>query len=397
MLESTLSEAAAVPDDPAVVAVLAGLARVQMQINAPDALETADRALAAAERLRVTRLVAEALITKGSDLDIQGRPFEGMALVRGGIEMAVENGWVDTELRGRSNLANMLFNDDPVAATDLVMDAREIARRLGSMHDYKWITFVCYGSSTVLGRWDWSLELTRDIEDCDPSPLDLEGVHGVRALVAAYRGEADLAATERALAVELAPEVTRPDFLAARHSDASEIAGLTGRLDEAYDEAMTALRIEPRVFTAYFACRWAVWARDLDKARAAAELLDLEQVRGRYADAIRTSARAGVAALAGERAAAVAGYRAAISTFRALATPVDLGLALMGFATLLGPGEAGTREAADEARAIFERLGANALIARLDIGLAGWPDAPAGRSAAASPVGRGEEEPAPER
>jgi hypothetical protein len=59
--------------------------------------------------------------------------------------------------------------------------------------------------------------------------------------------------------------------------------------------------------------------------------------------------------------------------FRDLDVPTDLGIALMDFAALLGPGEPGTREAAAEARSIFEGLGAHGLIARLELGLGAWP------------------------
>jgi hypothetical protein len=292
----------------------------------------------------------------------------------GRIDLAVEHCWIDIELRGRSNLSGTLFSDRPVEATEIATAARELARRMGSMHDFKWTTFMAYGGGFTLGRWDWVLELASEIEDGDASELDLEGVHGIRAIVAAYRGEAEVAMREHAMAVEIAAEATRPEFLASRHSDAGEIAGLMGRLDEAYEEAVAAIGIEPHVFNVKLACRWAIWARDAARARTAAESLDAERVRGEYADAQRTVSRAGVAGLAGDRPAAVAGYRTAIAAFRTLDTPVDLGIALMDFATLLGQGEA-EREAADEARAIFVGLGANGLIERLDIGLAGWPDA----------------------
>src|SRR5207342_2402125 len=99
-------------------------------------------------------------------------------------------------------------------------------------------------------RWDWVLELTREIEEGDASSLDLESVHRTRGFVAAYRGQADLAASELELSDQVAPEATRPEFLAGRHSDAGEIAGLSGRLDEAHDEAMAGLRIAALAYLA---------------------------------------------------------------------------------------------------------------------------------------------------
>ena len=116
-----------VPDDPAVVALLAALARVQMQIVSPDAIDTVDRALGPAERLRLTQIIADAIVTKAAIIDTLGRPLEGTALVRGGIDLAVEHGWIDIELRGRSNLSSTLFSDRPVEATEIATAARELA------------------------------------------------------------------------------------------------------------------------------------------------------------------------------------------------------------------------------------------------------------------------------
>ena len=373
VLEQALAATGGSDDDPAVVALVATLARVRMQMSDPTALELVDRALVTAERLRETKIVADALITKGGVLDTAGRLLEGMALTRGGAELAAANGWIDTQLRGRSNLANALFNEDPRAAAEMAAEARELARRLGNMHDVKWITFVSYGAGFVVGRWDWVLELAEDIEQSDPNPLDLEGIHGMRAMIAAYQGNQEIAEREFAVRQAIEPEASRPEFLAFRHADTSEIAGLAGRLDEAYNEAMTGLRIEPRVGIVNLASRWAAWARDVDRARAAAAMLEGDQTRGRYVDAQRSLVGSTVAALAGDTSTAVRGYRAAIETFRDLQVPVDLGIALMNFATLLGPGEPGTREAAAEARSIFEGLGAHGLITRLDLGLAAWP------------------------
>ena len=132
-------------------------------------------------------------------------------------------------------------------------------------------------------------------------------------------------------------------------------------------------RIEPHVVNV---AAWPAAGRSgpatSTRARAAAELARRRAGTWRYVDA-QPDGRAGPGwpPSPATDQPAVAGYRTAIATFRALETPVDLGIALMDFATLLGPDEAGTREAADEARAIFDGLGANGLIERLDIGLAG--------------------------
>ena len=94
------------------------------------------------------------------------------------------------------------------------------------MHDFKWTTFLCYGAGFTLGRWDWVLELTREIEEGDANSLDLECVHRTRALSPRTAARPNWP-RELEPAVQIAPEATRPEFLASRHSDAGEIAGLS--------------------------------------------------------------------------------------------------------------------------------------------------------------------------
>ena len=54
--------------------------------------------------------------------------------------------------------------------------------------------------------------------------------------------------------------------------------------------------------------------------------------------------------------------------------PFYVGLTALEFATLVGPDEPESAAAADEARAIWTRLGSPPLLARLDEGLARWAE-----------------------
>ena len=182
-------------DDPTVVALVAALARVQMQTGHPDAIQTVDRALVAAERLRATRIIVEGMITKGGIMDVLGRPIEGMTLVRGGIELAAR------ERLDRDGAAR------PGQPRECTVQRRPSTgvrghRRGARTRPPDWAACTTssgrpscvYGSGITVGRWDWVLELTREIEEGDASSLDLESVHRTRGFVAAYRGQADLAA-----------------------------------------------------------------------------------------------------------------------------------------------------------------------------------------------------------
>ena len=372
LLDSALAACAGSEDQPVVVRVVAELARALMLNNDPRAVEVADRALVAAERLAAIPIIAEALVTKAAALDTDGRRYEGMAILRGAIELAVTYRLTSTELRARSNYATQLWLDDPRASFAASIEVRELAGRLGARDQFKWSTWQCYEGGLALGRWDWILELTAEMEALDPGPLDLEGIHGTRALVAAYRGDAATAARERAVADRTSPEASRPDFVAMRHLDHAEIVALGGRLAEAYDEAMIASRLVPFVWMRVLAARLAFWMGDLERAQRAVELVRESSERGAYADALRDGVEAGLASLEGRHDEANTKYRSAADAFRRLDLPLDLGRCQLEYAILVGPDDPGAHAAAEEARAIFTRLGSPPLLERLDSGLARW-------------------------
>ena len=95
--------------------------------------------------------------------------------------------------------------------------------------------------------------------------------------------------------------------------------------------------------------------------------------RGRAIAARRVLLRAGVQALEGDRDAAIKGFREAIRSWRDLDAPFYLGVALLEFASLIGPSDSEALAAAEEARALWTRLGSAAMLSRLDAGLAQWP------------------------
>ena len=366
VLESALDARAGMDEAPEVVALVGALARAFMQIDDPRALETAERSLVVAERLPVASIVADALVTKASVLDLAGHRLEGIALMRGAIELAVAERLVGTELRARSNLVVQLRTDDPRAATDVAIEVRELARRLGLRNDFMWTTWFCYSGGLLLGNWDWLEELTAEIEASDPGPLDLYGVLGTRATLAAYRGQSTEADVLIVSADAVAPPATRPGFVASRIALRAEIAALAGDPRQASEDGLTAARMESSITTAGPAVRWALWSEDVGRAREAMSILRETPERGRYVAALRSSLGAGLAALEGRRADAVTDFRAAAAIFRELDLPLDLGLSQLEYAARVGPDDAGARAAAEEARAIFDLLGAGALRERLD-------------------------------
>jgi hypothetical protein len=116
--------------------------------------------------------------------------------------------------------------------------------------------------------------------------------------------------------------------------------------------------------------RAAIRLGDLVEARAAVEVPAYRAEVGIARDAERASIEAGVVALEGRRDEAVARYQEAARSLRALDLPQDLAAMLLDAACVLGPDDPAVPAMAEEARAIYERIGARVLLDRLDEAMA---------------------------
>ena len=149
---------------------------------------------------------------------------------------------------------------------------------------------------------------------------------------------------------------------------------MAGRLEEAYRRGDRLARGSVRM-----ARRWQPNSPGMPRSRSATRLeLGRPSIFIRLADLTvgsrrqpGCSSRPGSRALEGDRAGAVAGYRAAIAAYRALDLRLLLGLALSEYAVLARPDQPEADAVVEEARAIFTALGSPPLLDRLEIGLAG--------------------------
>ena len=100
-------------------------------------------------------------------------------------------------------------------------------------------------------------------------------------------------------------------------------------------------------------------------------------MRGDAVGLDRVTLRAGIAALEGRRADAIAGYREALRGWAALGTAFDEALAVIDLATLLAPTDREMPEASaaiEAARETLVRLRAQPFLDRLDQGLGQPPE-----------------------
>ncbi len=374
VLEAAAADTAGLETEPDVIRLIAELSRAYGNARDPRALATAERALALAEPLELMPVIAEALINRALALSYMGRLYEPTAILRGVLPMAEAHGLIDSQLRALNNLSAGLDNEDPRSGLEVARTGVEVARRRG---DRGWMLQFLSGVldfAIILGDWQ---EADRILAEIDVG--ELPGALGVAfleraAYLHAVRGEIEQADATLATLAPMQATLDDPRAPAWDLLNAAFVHAFAGRLMEAYEAGMAGavMPVEQGLVCAEWAMHAALWLGDAVRARAALALFEARPDRGRMVAAKRQMLQAGLRALEGEREATMAGYRETIRTWRDMDLPFLLGLTLLEFATLVGPREPEARAAADEARAIWTRLGSPPLLARLDAGLARW-------------------------
>ena len=289
--------------------------------------------------------------------------------MRAGVEFADHRGFTATALRGLNNLAAYQTDSDPRAAAEATRSGLTLARRLGMRF---WIlSFVqnLAGISVRTGDWDLALaELEAELGgEMDLS--DRRGLLGSALVFRALRGQlaTDELAQFEAMFVDATDPVNQSNMLDVLASCAFG----EGRLGDAQGHARRASEL------AYFpgghvmAVRSTLWAHDLEAARSTVASFEATGAHGPALEANRVTLRAGIAALEGHTADALALYRDALRAWRDLGLPWDEALCAIDMATLLDPGEREVREAAEAARETLARLGAKPFLERLEAAMAG--------------------------
>ena len=359
-LEQAVAETAGLETEPDVIRLIAELSRAYGNARDPRALATADRALALAEPLELMPVIAEALLNRALALSFMGRVQEPTAILRGVLPMAEAHDLAATQLRALNNLSAGLGDQDPRSSHEVARTGVEVARRLG---DRGWmlsfLSGLLNGALFTLGDWEEADRILAEIDVGElPAALRAEFLENA-AYLHALRGEIEQAEATLGTVAPILATLDNPRVPAMKLLDAAFVHALAGRLTEAYEAGMAgaAMPVEQGLHCAEWATHAAFWLGDAQRARAALALFEARPDRGRVVAARRQMLQAGVRALEGDRSGAIAGYREAIRSWRDMDLPFFLGLTLLEFATLVGPGEPEARAAADEARAIWTRSG----------------------------------------
>jgi tetratricopeptide (TPR) repeat protein len=370
MLESALAQMADRKQTAEYATVASELARAYaFQSNYPASLALIEPALVTSSRLGLRERIVELLITKAWALVGEGRWYEHAATLRGALAMAERLGLLNSELRARNNLADVVQFDDPREALEIARVAIERAERVGWRSWSSTLVGEVGFAAIAAGEWQW-LRDSIDESYSDELPVMMRAdLDGSRAILAAAAGDIEAAEQHAArLRALLETGASDQDRLGAGLT-AAQLSLYSGDVAAAQRQAMDVLDVgiasgEPDQVLLLVA-RTALWQGDAEALRRAYEGLDAARP-SRLIDATRRLIEAALASLDGRSAEAKQAAREAIDAFRALDVPFELALAQLGVVALFGGVSEEGRAAAEEARETLTRLDAHGVLARLD-------------------------------
>ena len=365
---------------PGGVALLAQLSRAYFfHEEHRRAVEVADRALAAGERLDLVAIVSDALITRGSALSNLGRTYEGVGAIKAGLDLAEQHGLVSTALRGRVNLG--VFESDLRAAFETAEAALEVATRLGRRSFVTTLVTNAAAAALEVGEWEWAVRVVTVARDESLDEFARNILGWVLLNFSAWRGDDVTAEVDRLTA--WAESFDETGAREAVHDLSAQVALGAGDFVVAWDEWMAYAPSDalnaPRCYL--LAGLAALMTADADRAAAALTAHERTGSHGRLHALDRRLLRAGLSALDDRRMEALREARSVIGEYGRLGLPWRQALGALMLLSTIGGGEAEVRAAAESAREILARLGAKPFVERLDAALAHSPN-PAGRSAA---------------
>ena len=330
-------------------------------------LRSTDEALALWEGLDDLEWLYDAIMIKSTVLGVLGRHREAAMLMRGFIDEVRRHG-DSREIAEALFAAGVVFgSDDPRAAFEASSESAELSRRGGYWGAEVRALANAVESAIDLGEWKRAREMLIRLDEL-PSMQGGELLLLNRALLAAYRGEADDAIDE----VMALPRNPNPVMDAWQERIRSVAATCGGDPATGYEAAMAAIALQPSGMNSpvavWAAGHAALWARSdpaLAIARLRATMDETSMLRGEWIGNVRRSLEAAIVALDGRTDEAAAIYAEALKSWRNLQLPFDHAMTVVDAlpvlaATLLPDG------AVDDARAFLQRIGAQPALARLD-------------------------------
>jgi class 3 adenylate cyclase/tetratricopeptide (TPR) repeat protein len=360
------------------------VARSSVGINKYDqALDAAERAVVVGERLGLSKVVAEALVLKGIVYFYRGRLWEARAVLEGARIIAQNFSLPSVELQAIHNLGLGFALDDPVGAVELEKAGILLARRIGERAREVILLGNVAEDARRTGEWGWAIGELEQAVSLDIDPASHRALVIVLATYHAYLGTlTDAEAEEAERPVEGLEDA---DVEAGAQDMRAVLAIAAGDWRRAHDAyiALADISLLNAPYVLPSAGWMAIMAREPALARVALDRLRELGTRGRAIEAGRTAVIAGLAALDGDKAAALAGFRQSIALLREMRIPLDEAFVTMVAVSCLGAGDPETLGWATRAADILEELGAVPLARQLAHLIESSTPVPAGAAARA--------------
>jgi tetratricopeptide (TPR) repeat protein len=365
--------------DEGLATLLAQLARLHyFKGNIDMASERIEEALAIAEPMWFPSVVAHGLVTKALVLEARSRPEESTALMKHGLELALEHDDLDAAGRACNNLATFLFPRGQIeAAKEYASQGHALALKLGSGSQARFVGAKLVYIAMHIGDWDRALGLIEELFEGETpeEPASLVFLHA--SFIHLQRGDfagagewlSKVAWVEGSENVDwqIGYSVGRAQILIAEGNAREALGVARDALDKARAVAPSSLGAGEGFVEAVEA---AIRSGEFDIAE---ETLNMaESLRpGEAGPIIRAFAarfRAGLLAARGKDDAVEPKFEEASGLFRELGFLFWLAVVLLEYGewlTGLGRVEEAT-PLLDEAREIFERLKARPWLERLE-------------------------------
>jgi len=329
-----------------------------------DALQHVDLVLTAAEHANLVAMIARGLIVKGTVMGTLGRLREAVGLLAAAERMAREAS-LHKALTAALLVGGFHLNEvDLREASAKYREGAGLARRTGQKFLlYTFLNNIAYTGFTT-GDWEEAMAVTTEALSGEVEGTHRSWLLGNELAIRASRGE-DVSVGLEQMNAEAAV-TTDADFRVALLDAQANGFLATGRLREAGEawRQIVEMQSAQAPSTLYQSARTALWARDVDLARADLAALDATGVHGPIVETRRKTVAAGIAALEGRRSEAQALYREAFRGWKESGLGWDEALTGLDMALLLG--EDADPAVVESTHATLERLGARPFIAVLD-------------------------------
>jgi class 3 adenylate cyclase/tetratricopeptide (TPR) repeat protein len=362
--------------------------RALSQLNRlQDAIAVADQALEIAESQGLLNLTARLLVLKGATFSGLMRVREAYALVRGAEELARQHGWDELVAASLTIISAIVGETEPRLGWPAALEAAEIGRRTGRRDRLALAVGNVAYTGFVMGEWDTALAYVEPLlDEMDPAPGLRVWMLSNWVILRANRGD-DVSARLNEMD-ELVAASGELELLSAANDAHANVALASGDFNGASSAWRQIAADFPGIgpFAIYQAARASLWMGKADDVDSDIAGIETSGLHGPTVDARLLTLRAAAAGLAGDAKESERLYVEALDAWRALGPVWEEALTGLDMAFVLDQSQPQVAAAAQNSRAIFERLGAKPFLARVDAVLSG--DLTVARRTAPAPVTR---------